>query len=336
MKKILATLGPSSWQPEIIKQIAKENVQLLRINLSHEPLENIRERIKLIQAHTDVDICLDSEGAQIRTRAMQGQKASYTKGSIVKFSFNNSSCTPDCLSFTPKNIVKEFEVGDVLSVDFDMARFEVVEIKDDHCLAEVVSSGTVGSNKATTLLRGMDLPPITEKDRKAFAIGLDMGVSNFALSFAGSGSDVNQLRDIVGPDSTIISKIESRKALANLAEIIDASDELLIDRGDLSREVPIEKIPFMQRRIISMAKLKGKPIYVATNCLESMRISREPTRAEVNDIVSTLLMGSDGLVLAAETTIGKYPVEAVQMVRKLIDFTAKWTENTSLSEILEM
>ena len=163
-----------------------------------------------------------------------------------------------------------------------------------------------------------------------------MGVRNFALSFAGSGSDVDQLRDIVGPDSTIISKIESRKALTNLAEIIDASDELLIDRGDLSREIPIEKIPFMQRRIISMAKLKGKPIYVATNCLESMCVSREPTRAEVNDIVSTLLMGSDGLVLAAETTIGQYPVEAVQMVRKLIDFTSKWTENTSLSEILEM
>ena len=163
-----------------------------------------------------------------------------------------------------------------------------------------------------------------------------MGVRNFALSFAGSGRDVEQLREIVGPDSTIISKIESRKALANLVEIIAASDELLIDRGDLSREVPIEKIPFMQRRIISMAKLRGKPIYVATNCLESMCISREPTRAEVNDIVSTLLMGSDGLVLAAETTIGQYPVEAVQMVRKLIDFTAKWTENTSLSEILEM
>jgi len=336
MKKILATLGPSSWHPEVIRKIARENVQLLRINLSHEPIENIRDRIKLIQANTDVDICLDSEGGQIRTRVMQGERADYEKGSIVKFSFNNSGCKPDCLSFTPKGIVRGFEVGDVLSVDFDMARFEVVEIRDDHCLARVVSEGSVGSNKAATLFRSIDMPPITDKDREAFAIGLEMGVRHFALSFAGSGSDVDQVRDIVGPDSTIISKIESRKALSNLVEIIAASDELLIDRGDLSREVPIEKIPFMQRRIISMAKLQDKPIYVATNCLESMCTSREPTRAEVNDIVSTLIMGSDGLVLAAETTIGKYPVEAVQMVRKLIDSTSRWTENTSLEEIMEI
>ncbi|MDC0335583.1 pyruvate kinase [Pseudodesulfovibrio sp.] len=336
MKKILATLGPSSWHPEIIEKIVEQDVQLLRINLSHEPLENIPDRIRMIQSCTDVPICLDSEGAQIRTCIMQDGETFYEKGSTVKFNFNDDVCTADALSFTPKGIVQGFVVGDKLSVDFDMAQFEIVEIKDDHLVAKTLHSGVVGTNKAATLFREITLNPITEKDRAAFAIGLDMGVRNFALSFAGSGEDVEAMRDIVGTDSTIISKIESLRALSNLADIIAASDELLIDRGDLSRQVPIEKIPFMQRRIISMAKLQGKPIYVATNCLESMRTNREPTRAEVNDIVSTLLMGSDGLVLAAETTIGRHPVEAVQMVRKLINSTAKWTENTSLAEIMEM
>lgn len=336
MKKILATLGPSSWQPAVIKGIAEQNVQLLRINLSHEPLEMIRERIELIRSCTDVDICLDSEGAQIRTCVMSKGEAVFGTGDRVIFDFNNTVCSTERLSFSPAGIVKQFMVGDVLSVDFHMAQFKVVEVQQDHCVAEVICSGAVGSNKAATLFRDIPLNPITDKDRKAFTVGREMGVKHFALSFAGSGEDVSQLRDLVGPESTIISKIESRRALFRLPEIISASDELLIDRGDLSREIPIEKIPFMQRRIISMAKLQDKPIYVATNCLESMRSSREPTRAEVNDIVSTLLMGSDGLVLAAETTIGNYPVEAVKMVRKLIDSTARWTENTSLTEILDM
>ncbi len=336
MKKILVTLGPSSWDPEVIRSIVDCDVQFLRINLSHEPLENIPDRIRLIRSLTSVDICLDSEGAQIRTGHIDNGGVFFEEGSLIRLDFNHTVGSEEQLSFTPRGIVEQFEVGDILSVDFDMARFEIVDKNRTHCLARTIHSGNVSSNRAATLSRDVKMPAITEKDRKAFEIGLEMNVHHYALSFASSGEDIRMFREIVGPESTIISKIESRKALSNLTEIIQTSDELLIDRGDLSRQVPIEKIPFLQRRIISMAKLHNKPIYIATNLLESMRTQLEPTRAEVNDIVSTLLMGADGLVLAAETTIGRYPVQAVQMVRRVIDETTRWTENTSLTEIMDM
>jgi len=143
------------------------------------------------------------------------------------------------------------------------------------------------------------------------------------------------MRRIVGDKASIISKIESRNGLINLASILDETDEILIDRGDLSRQVDLVKIPFFQRRIISTARSKKKPVFVATNLLESMISNRMPTRAEINDVVSTLLMGANGLVLAAETAIGKYPVESVKNIRKLIEQFKTWTPNTSIEELLQ-
>ena len=142
------------------------------------------------------------------------------------------------------------------------------------------------------------------------------------------------LNILCGPDANIICKIESLSGLAHLEGIVERADEILIDRGDLSRKVPIEKGPFLQRRIISFARSRKTPVFVATNLLESMVTKKSPTRAEVNDVVSTLLMGVDGLVLAAETAIGKFPVEAVTMIRNLIDESEMWTPDTSLAEII--
>ena len=168
----------------------------------------------------------------------------------------------------------------------------------------------------------------------AIAIGKEMNVSNFALSFAGSRKDVSMFRDLTGLGSKIISKIESKRGLVNLEEIIEESDEILIDRGDLSREVPLVKIPFLQRRITSSACAMGVPVYVATNLLESMLFTAEPTRAEINDVVSSLLMGASGLVLAAETAVGKFPAESAAIIRELMNQLEKWTPNSSISDVL--
>ena len=142
------------------------------------------------------------------------------------------------------------------------------------------------------------------------------------------------MRELIGPESTLISKVESYQGLKNLVEIIDATDEVLIDRGDLSREVSLVKIPFLQRRIVSSTKSMGKDVFVATNLLESMILRMEPTRAEINDVVSTLLMGADGLVLAAETAVGNFPYEAVRKIRLLIEQYLRWTPNTTIDELL--
>lgn len=336
MKKILVTLGPASMTGDMIKELTEYDVSLFRINLSHAPLHNLSDFINLIQSNTDVPVCLDSEGAQIRNQKMDNGSVYFEKDAIVKIHFDEVIGDPSNISFTPLGVARYFEIGDLISIDFNMASLKIIEINKGYCLAKVETSGMVGSNKAADINRDIALSPITEKDKKAISIGRDMKVKNFALSFANTREDVRLFRGLTGAESNIISKIESRSGLRNLEAIIQETDEILIDRGDLSRQVNIQKIPFLQMRIIAIARIMDTPVNVATNLLETMITNQTPTRAEVNDVVSTILMGADGLVLAAETATGQHPLQAVKMIRNLIDLSRKWTTNTSISEILEM
>ena len=333
--KILVTLGPSSMQQDIIGEMEKENVYLFRINLSHTPAELIEDVISEVQSYTKVPVCIDSEGAQVRNHKMQDGQVFLKKSDVVKIHFDEVLGDSNNISFSPNYVAKQLRIDDELRIDFNSASIKVFEKNKDHCLAKVIVEGKIGSNKATDLNRELEMEAITPKDRKAIAIGRKMGIKNYSLSFAGSKEDIKLLRELAGTDINVISKIESKKGLCNLNDILHESDEILIDRGDLSRQVDIVKIPFFQRRIISMARSKRVPVNVATNLLESMITFHIPTRAEVNDVVSTLLDGANGLVLAAETAIGRYPVETVRIVRQLISQVERWTPNTSIKELLE-
>ena len=332
----MVTLGPSSLDEKTVKQCATEDVYVFRLNLSHTPLETLEELIAKIQGWTKTPLCLDSEGAQIRNETMKGSRVDFQEGEAVKIHFDSVDGDAANISFTPRGIARQLVAGDRIRLDFDRVAIRVSEIHPDYCLAIVETGGAVGSNKAADIDRELDLIAITEKDRKAIEIGREMGILHFALSFANRPEDVSQMRELCGDEACIISKIESRPGLHNLNGILGLSDQMLVDRGDLSRQVPIDKVPFLQRRIISIARAHGTPINVATNLLESMVTTHTPTRAEVNDVVSTLLMGADGLVLAAETAIGKYPVDAVKMIRLICDQYEKWTPNSSIDEILNL
>tara|TARA_R110000868_G_scaffold155691_6_gene382175 strand:- start:43844 stop:45949 length:2106 start_codon:yes stop_codon:yes gene_type:complete len=301
---------------------------LFRINLSHTKISDLPGIIKKIQSYTNTPICLDSEGAQIRTGELQ-------KGSFEAFEneeiFVLKKRVPGnklYINFTPKNIIDDLQVGDFISIDFNSVLTRVTQVSLDRVTMRVLNGGVVGQNKAVTVNRFIQMAPFTEKDLQAFKIGEEMGIKNFALSFAHKAKDVEDMRALFKSEVSIISKIECRSGVNNLDGIANASDGILIDRGDLSREVPIEKIPFVQKEIIKKAKQqKDCSVYVATNLLESMILSPTPTRAEVNDIYNTLADGADGLVLAAETAIGKFPVRAVEMVSKLIhEFQTKETK----------
>ncbi len=333
--KILVTLGPSSLSEDVVRKCENEGVYIFRINLSHTPLKDVLPTINKIRQWTDVPICLDSEGAQMRNQNMKAGAVVFSSGDYIKIHFDSIVGDSGNISFTPTGIARQFEVGDEVNVDFDHVSFRIHEIHDDYCLALVTHGGEVGSNKAADITRELEFDPLTEKDLGAIRIGLDNDIHHFALSFANRREDVEQMRAVCGPDANIICKIESLSGLANLEGIIDLADEILIDRGDLSRRIPIEKVPFLQRRIIAVAQAHKTPVYVATNLLESMVLRKSPTRAEVNDVVSTLLMGANGLVLAAETAIGQYPAESVAMVRRLIRESEMWTSNTSINEILK-
>lgn len=316
--KILCTLGPASLKEKVILRLANLNIDIFRLNLSHLPLREVENTIKFIQRYVDVPICLDSEGAQIRTGRVANNKVGLKEGDVIEITDADMVGNVHRISLTPSFVVKMLQPGDLISVDFESALLKVIENIKNSIRAQVISSGSVGSNKAVNVDRPIELPVVSEKDKAAIRIGHKYGLKHFALSFAGGKEDVMLFRKFAGKAAHIIAKIESKKGIDNIEDILDASDSILIDRGDLSREEPIEKIPFMQKMIIQKAKAKKVPVYVATNLLESMVKSKKPTRAEANDVVSTLMDGANGLVLAAETAIGSYPIDCVMMVTKII------------------
>ncbi|MEZ4869904.1 MAG: pyruvate kinase [Caldilineaceae bacterium] len=316
--EILCTLGPASLDKRTIQRLEQSGASLFRINLSHTKLADVARIIQTIRAATQVPICLDTEGAQVRTGEFVDGTINLRDNSVVRIHFRRVPADDKNFNLYPSNIAKLLEVGDFISIDFNSALVQVIDKNRECAAARVLQGGLVGQNKAVTVEREIPMPPLTEKDQAALTLGRELGLRHFALSFASRGEDVQVIRQLVGEDAFIISKIESRSGLENLEEIAAGSDALLIDRGDLSRQVPIELLPQTQKNIIQRAKKVARRVYVATNLLESMVALPTPTRAEVNDIYNTLADGADGLVLAAETAIGKYPIQCASMVSKMI------------------
>ena len=317
--QLLCTLGPSSLTEQIILQLEDAGVSLFRINLSHTSLDVLEETLEFVQNISTVPLCIDTEGAQVRTGSVEGGEVSVSRHSLLRIARANPSDDRDQFSLYPASVFEQLSVGDILNVDFDHAIVQIVAHNDDHLLARVLNSGVVGQNRAVVVDRAIPLPPLTEKDLAAIDLAAALGVRTFALSFAESADAVSSLRSVTPPDSTLIAKIESLQGIQELNNIAAISDALLIDRGDLSSQVRIEYIPRIQKYIIENARLANTPVYVATNLLESMVARESPTRAEVNDIYNNLIDGADGLVLAGETAIGRFPVKCARMVVRVVD-----------------
>ena len=318
--ELLCTLGPASMNEHVIRRMDELGVDLFRINLSHTRLEDVGETIRFVAAISDTPICLDTEGAQIRTGAMSGGVVEVAENLLITATaaVAGRPGTRDHLGLYPGDVIDRLRQGDLISIDFDAVLVQVVDTAPGTAILRVLNPGRIGSNKAVTVQRPLTLAPLTDKDREAIGIGRAEGITDFALSFANTAQDVRDIRALAGKDARIIAKIECHNGLLNLDSIIAESDAVLIDRGDLAREVPIERIPQVQKLIVARAKAHRRKVYVATNLLESMVTSSVPTRAEVNDIYNTLADGADGLVLAAETAIGRHPVACAAMVVRLI------------------
>ncbi|MGE0614883.1 MAG: pyruvate kinase [Bacteriovoracia bacterium] len=316
--QLLVTLGPASMDRRKVEAMDREGVDVFRINMSHTPAEKLPEIIRNVSQWTKKPLCVDTEGAQIRTGRMGEGTTTLRRGASVRFVGAQETGTDSVIPLYPIDPAQLLHAGDVLHLDFNSAVIQVTAVDAQGAHGRVLAGGLVGSNKGVSLDRLVELPPFTEKDRAALAIAKQHGLKHVAFSFASRGADVKWLREFFGCPVTIISKVESTAALANLAEILGVSDAILIDRGDLSRDVDIWKIGLAQKYITQCATAAGTPTYVATNLLESMFNNLQPTRAEINDVTNTLLNGASGLVLAAETAIGKYPVESVRMIRQTI------------------
>jgi len=329
--ELLCTLGPASLNERVIRCLERAGTSLFRLNLSHTKIEELEQTIAFINKLTSVPICLDTEGAQVRTGRLPNGTLTVRENQFLTVHGRPIAGDPSSISFYPPNIVSCLELGDFIAIDFNSVFAQVVEKTPDRATLRILTGGRIGQNKAVTVQRALEMPALTEKDRAAIAIGRRMGIRHFALSFAHRATDVDLIRHEAGSEAIIISKIECISGLNNLTEIAHQSNAVLIDRGDLSRELPIEQIPALQKIIIRKAHEHGAKAYVATNLLESMTSEPSPTRAEVNDIYNTLADGVDGLVLAAETAIGKYPESCAKMVTRVVQQFLRSKQNGTRS-----
>jgi len=325
--KILSTIGPASIDKETLLRLQANGVDIFRINLSHTKEEDFEGVYKKISSVITKTICIDSEGAQIRTGKMKDGKVNLENNSVVNLVSADKLGDAKNIPLYPIEPEKLLKLGDILYLDFHNVILQVIKITNKNVEARVLEGGDVGSNKGVNLDRPVDLPAFTKKDLAIFKKGIKHKINCVALSFCSKKQDVENLRKIFPYKIFVVSKIESKKAIANLEEICKASDAVLIDRGDLSRDIHLQKIGLAQKHVLETAKKIGTPVYIATNLLETMIENFQPTRAEVNDITSALMSGASGLVLAAETAIGKHPVESARVVRGIIEEVKEYKKN---------
>ena len=245
MTEIFATVGPSTLNKKFLTAINKRKVNLLRINLSHTKIKDLESTVNFIKRYTKIPVCFDTEGAQIRTTSIFKNKMILKTNTSVFIHKNKQS--KKSFSLTPIEAFDLINEGDILSIDFDSVQIKIIEKKNLSLKATVINGGCIAINKGVSVNRQIKLASFTKKDIQAFKIAKDLKIKNIALSFASTGQDVKRLREIFKYPINIISKIESKRGLKNLKNIISESNGILIDRGDLSREVPLENIPQTQK-----------------------------------------------------------------------------------------
>ncbi|MDA8919109.1 pyruvate kinase, partial [Candidatus Pelagibacter sp.] len=265
-----------------------------------------------IRKYSDVPICIDTEGAQIRSKVKKKQY--YKKNSTLILSKVKGNFT-----IYPNDIFDKLKTNDIMDIGFNDLKAKVISKKNDNIKLNVISSGLLEKNKGIHLInRKIKINFLTKKDWEAIEIAKSHNIKNYALSFTNSENDIIKFKKIL-PHCKKIYKIETEYAVKRFEKLIKYGDNFLIDRGDLSKEITTEMIPVVQRKILNISnKRKNKNIYIATNFLETMIDNKSPTRGEANDIYSSLEMGAKGLVLAAETAIGNFTIESVLFLKNMI------------------
>ena len=307
-------MGPSSLNSKFL-EYSRKNVDLLRLNMSHLGTSDLKKNISYIKRKTNCPICIDTEGAQIRSKFTK--RKFLKKNSLVYIKKNKKKD----LNLYPEYIKDKLGLDDILNIGFEGLKIKIIKKKNDFLLAKVINQGYLENNKGIHLEnRKVKLKCLTEKDIEAIKIGKLNNINNFALSFTNSLDDIRYFNKLTNNNINNIFKIETKQSINEFKKIIKEGNNFLIDRGDLSKDISVYKIPETQRRLINIKKhYKNKKIYIATNLLESMIINNYPTRAEANDIYSCIEMGADGLVLAAETAVGKNPIECIKFIKEMIN-----------------
>ncbi len=335
--KIISTIGPASNSIEVMSKMVDKGMDCARINLSHATQEDILKTLDIIKkvrksCRAPVAIMYDTKGPEFRTLKFKDGGITLQKGDTINMSKNCHIGNEKEFGVNHSDAIDFIKIGDKVLIDNALLELEVIEKKDDFLVLKALGDGEIQDNK-TVNVPGVDLKLdfISEVDRKDITFAARHDCDYLALSFVNKKEDVIAAREIIeeaGGDACIISKIESRTGIENIDDIIDESDGIMVARGDLGVEVPMEELPMIQKTIIKKCREKGKFAIVATEMLASMYENPRPSRAEVTDVANAVLDGTDCVMLSGETTIGKYPVPAVAIMSKICEYVESTIDYT--------
>tara|TARA_Y100000590_G_scaffold161332_1_gene184996 strand:- start:10992 stop:12413 length:1422 start_codon:yes stop_codon:yes gene_type:complete len=323
--KILSTLGPATSNKKIIKDLFVSGADIFRLNFSHGSTEEHRKNYNLIrevEKEIGRPICIiaDLQGPKLRIGEFKNNEVEIKKGNEFQLDLNKNLGDENRVYFPHPEVYQSLTPNSIILINDGKIRLQVIEQTKDFLKTEILNDSIISNNKGVNI-PDVELPlaSITSKDKADLQKALDMGVDWIALSFVQTHYDVEELKKIVQEKSLIMAKIEKPSALKNLDNILKVSDGIMIARGDLGVEISPEKIPSIQKNIVRKARQAGKPVVVATQMLESMINNPTPTRAESSDVATAIYDGADTVMLSAETAIGKYPLESVSIMNRIIE-----------------
>jgi pyruvate kinase len=334
--KIVCTIGPKVNTPEMIESLIKSGMNVARINFSHgtheehgEVIARIRNAAKKLDK--PVAILQDLSGPKLRIGAFKNDAEIMLKtGDRFILSSKEIEGDEKGVSFVHPEVIKDVKPGETILLADGIVSLKVLKVDGEGIHTEALNDSKLSSHKGVNFPHSkIKIPSLTEKDKKDLEFGIKTGVDFIALSFVREPEDILNLKNIISffnEDIPVIAKIEKHEAVDNLEEIVKITDGLMVARGDLGVEVPLEKVPFIQKRIIHLANLYGKPVITATQMLRSMVENPRPTRAEATDVANAIWDGTDAVMLSEETAVGKYPLEAVGVLKTIAKETEKEME----------
>ena len=323
--KILATLGPASENRDMVAALYQAGVDAFRLNFSHGDHAG-KEAVYRIIRETEKDalhpitVVADLQGPKLRVGAFKGGKTELTQGAIFRVDLKKSKGSAERVTLPHPEIFAALQPGMDLLLDDGRIRLRVAKCGKDFAETEVMIGGTLSDNKGVNLPGAvLPLAALTAKDRRDLAFAVNLGVDWLALSFVQRPEDIAEARKLAGPDVAIMAKIEKPAAVERFDEILELADGIMVARGDLGVELAPEQVPSIQKQIVRAGRQAGKPVVVATQMLDSMVRAPEPTRAEASDVATAVYDGGDAVMLSAETAVGAYPVETVDIMHRIID-----------------
>ena len=337
--KIVATLGPAIETKDDVRALAEAGVNVFRINFSHADYDKIKERVKHIreineETGMNVAILADLQGPKLRVGVME-EGVVLDKDDLFTFTTDKCVGTKEKAFMTYQRFPKDVKVGENILVDDGKLMFEVVSTdKDKNVVVKTIVGGPLKSKKGVNLPNtNISLPALTEKDMGDAVFAISQDVDWIALSFVRTPEDLRMLRDLIAQHSDytipIIAKIEKPEAVENIDALIPYCDALMVARGDLGVEIPMQEVPLIQKKLVSKAKKSRIPVIIATQMMETMIDNPVPTRAEVNDVANSIMDGADAVMLSGETSVGKHPIKVIQKMTEII----KSVENSPLIRV---